>query len=945
MKRLLALLSLLFPLAAHADWQDGGLDQTGNVSGNGDMISVGNTLIFNNGERGIVRSTDGGATWQDAEENATSGWISRFAASNGKIWAARSFGTGQGMLYVSTDDGLTWLPDTVGSQPHALGWGGYAVISDMYAWDGHLFIKWDAPDAYDIRLPNGTYTRPAFLKDHDPHSVASIGDTLFVISDKLHYTTDFGATWKTAASEGFRPGTMLQVDGERLYMMASEGFNQPNHFFYSDDRGESWQKIDVSSMTGRQGTLGMTNALAYFVKGPNMFLGTMALQYFGTRPNVFKSSDGGVTWQADTNGLGVPYYSSVVAFRYHSDGKIWVVPGLDNIYYQKLDDGAGSGGQTLAGSAKLVSPVTGSVLQDNTVKFVWSKINNSTGYQLQISLSATFATLVRNDSAITDTFKNVSGLQAGQTYYWRVRGLAPDRIKPKGGIVQKVSNWSTGFFTISSTRGGWQNMGQSGLTNFVIHNDAIYTVGDKGLRMSSDEGLSWVSLTDGGLDSLTVRALTSAENRLYVSAYHPGGLRSVLMYTTNDGATWVHDTAGLDGADYIESIKYWAGHVLVSRFSSVYVKAMNDPSWTRSDISGNRFAAFDYTLFTDYYFKTDDYGQTYQPYTGPKTGLDGQEGLYAYGGKLYAITQQDNVGDTLTLFVSTDRGTSWSEIPLGSFAAPNDGFGSQLYAPYFLVDGDRMWISVEYGSDLDVVYRSLDGGASWHIDTAGAWEKFKGTHFGRMIYHNGSVWALSGGPEMGPGTLYRQRIDAEVIVGLDQPELISPPNGTEVPSMNATLAWSAVAAATRYHVQVSTSADMSNPQIDLDNVPDLSYATSALSLNTRYYWRVRGVNDDQVGPWSNTWQFTLAINSVSREEDNTSIMIYPNPTIDQVTLRSDLAMRSIIVLDVTGKPITSAMLTGVQEYTLALGHLPPGIYSLLVETIQGEHFVKRLVVQ
>src|SRR5688572_9601631 len=108
MKNLLLLLVLLFPILGHAQWTDGGLDQQGNNMANGDMISVGNTLLFWNGSLGIVRSTDNGATWQDvdpSDNGGQNGFVAKFAASNGKIWAARSYGSGQGMLTVSTDDG------------------------------------------------------------------------------------------------------------------------------------------------------------------------------------------------------------------------------------------------------------------------------------------------------------------------------------------------------------------------------------------------------------------------------------------------------------------------------------------------------------------------------------------------------------------------------------------------------------------------------------------------------------------------------------------------------------------------------------------------------------------------------------------------------------------------------------------------------------------------
>lgn len=57
--------------------------------------------------------------------------------------------------------------------------------------------------------------------------------------------------------------------------------------------------------------------------------------------------------------------------------------------------------------------------------FQWSNVPNATDYNLQVSTSSIFTTgsFVFNQSGITDTMQQVSGLNTNTLYYWRVRGI------------------------------------------------------------------------------------------------------------------------------------------------------------------------------------------------------------------------------------------------------------------------------------------------------------------------------------------------------------------------------------------------------------------------------------------------------------------------------------------------------------------------------------------
>ncbi len=78
---------------------------------------------------------------------------------------------------------------------------------------------------------------------------------------------------------------------------------------------------------------------------------------------------------------------------------------------------------TATGAAQLFSPADSSTGVLMNPVMVWNPVSNATGYTLQISKSSIFipSNYVYNQSGLTDTAQQVSGLQANYKYYWRVR--------------------------------------------------------------------------------------------------------------------------------------------------------------------------------------------------------------------------------------------------------------------------------------------------------------------------------------------------------------------------------------------------------------------------------------------------------------------------------------------------------------------------------------------
>ncbi len=68
----------------------------------------------------------------------------------------------------------------------------------------------------------------------------------------------------------------------------------------------------------------------------------------------------------------------------------------------------------------LVAPADNAENQKLNVTLKWNAVSKALSYRLQVSTTATFSSVVLNDSSLTDTTKAIGDLKAGTIYFWRV---------------------------------------------------------------------------------------------------------------------------------------------------------------------------------------------------------------------------------------------------------------------------------------------------------------------------------------------------------------------------------------------------------------------------------------------------------------------------------------------------------------------------------------------
>jgi len=90
--------------------------------------------------------------------------------------------------------------------------------------------------------------------------------------------------------------------------------------------------------------------------------------------------------------------------------------------------------------------------------------------------------------------------------------------------------------------------------------------------------------------------------------------------------------------------------------------------------------------------------------------------------------------------------------------------------------------------------------------------------------------------------------------GLAAPILASPMNGARNVPRDVTLSWNAVAGATSYRVQVSTSSTFGTLVSD-QSVTGTSTTVTGLDSRVTYFWRVNASNSTETSEWSEVWSF------------------------------------------------------------------------------------------
>jgi hypothetical protein len=455
----------------------------------------------------------------------------------------------------------------------------------------------------------------------------------------------------------------------------------------------------------------------------------------------------------------------------------------------------------------------------------WTASSGATRYHAQVSAGAAFTTLIFDDSTITATSAQVSGLANNTVYYWRVSA------SNSGGSSAYSGTWN--FTTIaaaplppvlSSPPDGAVNQL---LTPVLIWSSPAGAVSYRvQLSLRSDFSTTIVDDSSITIPSRSVGPL--AYSTVYywrVDAKNSGGISgwsATAHFTTTSPAVP-------------------PGPMLVSPLSGSI-----DLPTTLTLIWSADTAAIDYHLEVST-------SPSFTPLVldaGSLTDTSGQVGGLANNTIYYWRVQ------SRTSLVTSNWSSVWNftTVPAVSGApvlvSPSNGAVNVAMNAVF------EWNAVAGAASYHLQASTVSGFTSLAIDQSGITvTSYQSTGLAANTQYYWRVNTTNSGGTSGWSAVWSF---TTVTPAPPAPVLASPANGTIGVVLNTAVSWNASAGALTYGLQVSTSPSFSPTTIDQNGITSTSFSLGGLSNATTYYWRVRASNAGGTSDWSNSWSFTTA---------------------------------------------------------------------------------------
>ena len=423
------------------------------ITNAGEAIVSDNAIIVAE-DNFIWRSTDDGASWDVVEQFALTG-ISSFARAGTKLFGAATTG-----IQTSTDNGASWNFEPFSNGAYSFSSNGSTIYLGS---SSKVFKSTDVGATWiDVSTGLGKGGIQALLYD---------GSTLFAgtpaDASGIYRSTNGGQNWDPAAA-GLPVASLIrgQIAFGAYVFAGTEG----DGIYRSSDHGNSWTKTDVDNSL-----LAHQLVFAFCAKDNSL--------YAGAGNGIYKSTDGGTTFQRTLNGfppnINVTAYSLTV-----SSGNLLAAVNISFSPSQSLEG------------------------------IFYSPDNGSNWHQANLPLQPTFVSAVASDgtsrayAGVYGQSFSVTGLyqstDAGITWVSRTDVLQVDieRLAVKGSNVL-ASTLFTGFFSTdfgetwgSSTPGFCAPFG-CGIATYTLRDNSIFAGNSAGMFLSTDSGASWTDINQG----------------------------------------------------------------------------------------------------------------------------------------------------------------------------------------------------------------------------------------------------------------------------------------------------------------------------------------------------------------------------------------------------------------------------------------------------------------
>ena len=458
----------------------------------------------------------------------------------------------------------------------------------------------------------------------------------------------------------------------------------------------------------------------------------------------------------------------------------------------------------------------------------WNESTGATSYALQISADSNFTSFVYNQSELTDTTQQVTGLNYLTTYYWRVSAANSYGTSDWSAVWNFTTAGIThcpGLPTVTDARDGK-------VYNTVLIGDQCW------LRENMNIG----TRIDGILNQTDNDTFEKyCYNNLEANCEAYGGLyqwNEAMQYATGEGALGIcpdgwhtptyaefqtlKATVNNDG-NALKAVGQDTTSTNTSGFSGLLAgRSFENGSfnylWINTSIWSSTGYGADYAYYLYLYhggsninlgFSTKGYGSSVRCLKGEPIGI-----APATPNLSLPLNEAINVEIPPTLSWNESTGATSYTLQVSL----DDQFTSFVYDQIGLTDTSQQVTGLNY---LTTYYWRVNATNSYGTsDWSGVW----------TFTTTGTAPAAS--------------------------TLLLPTNGSTEQTIDPTLSWNASTGATSYTLQVSLDDQFTSFVYDQIGLTDTSQQVTGLNYLTTYYWRVNAANSYGTSDWSGVWTFT-----------------------------------------------------------------------------------------
>lgn len=817
-----------------------------------DYRDAGNTEIY------YKRSFDNGINWSNdirLTNNSSSSVNPTISVFNNLVcifWEDNRDGNGEIYFKNSSDGGNTWSSDIRLTNAPGISTHPCAVISNnsiYVVWVDQRDGNWEA--YFKKSTNNGTAWEPDMRLTNDNTdtgfpSISVSGSLLNVVFEdrragniEIFYkrSTNNGISWESdirLTNSTYSGIPCLTQAGSYLFVawQSNRDGNMEIYFKRSTNEGITWgSDYRLTNNSSMSGLVNVTST-PYSIQ-------LVWVDWRDGNDEIYfnKSTDNGLSWNTDTRLTNNPSYSSLpfLTISGSSTHVVWTDnrDGNTEIYYKRNP----TGNPVPPVTPQLFAPSNNAINQSTTLNLVWFRSQNALSYRVQLATDAGFSNLIVNDSSLTDTTRQVSGLNNNATYYWRINAknavgtsnysstwqfttivsvpTNPILISPSNNSINQPVNlnfyWSKPQFAAAYR---FQLASDSLFTSLIV-NDSTLTDTTRTVSGLNNSNIYWwrvnakniagTSNFSAPFKFTTIVALPSAP-----VLYSPLNNQTALLLSLN--LVWLKRPT---------AVSYRVQLATDSLFGNLIV---ND-----STLSDSIKAVSGLQPLTNYWWRVNakNIGGTsqYSPVWKFRT-LGSPHQVILINPPDSAVNQPVNI-----IFRWAVANEQTNPVP---FIKNVNIFNDNIQKYWFELNLDTLSAPVVRDSNLVDTFKTA---ASL-------------TNFTRYY------WRVKAKNEIGWGQFSRWFRFNTIILNPSVPLLFFPQDNAINISLNTQLVWYKLPTAITYHVMLARDSSFTQIVINDSTLTDSIRVLTGLTPSTAYYWKVRAKNAGGYSQFSEIWNFT-----------------------------------------------------------------------------------------